>query len=83
IKLTESMQSQTNGIRNLIMQNYFNQDIVVPILPNGDFDLEKQYEIANHIQGLRAKAMLLQQEAQKILDNAKKQVEQMILGNVS
>ncbi|SMO77626.1 Type I restriction modification DNA specificity domain-containing protein [Chryseobacterium rhizoplanae] len=81
IKLTESMQSQTNGIRNLIMQNYFNQDIVVPILPNGDFDLEKQYEIANHIQSLRAKAMLLQQEAKNILDNVKQQVEQMILGN--
>lgn len=80
IKLTESMQSQTNGIRNLIMRNYFNQDIVIPILPNGKFDLEKQNEIANHIQSMRNKAKTLQQEAKDILENAKQQVEQMILG---
>jgi len=81
IKLTESMQSQTNGIRNLIMQNYFNQDVVIPILPSGDFDLKKQSEIANHIQITRDKAKGLQQEAINILENAKQQVEQMILGS--
>jgi len=80
IKLTEAMQSQTNGIRNLIMATYFNQTIVIPIKNDGSFDLNKQNEIANHIQGLRAKAKQLQEEAKVILDDAKQEVEKMILG---
>lgn len=42
--------------------------------------LEKQNEIANHIQAIRVKAKALQQEAAKLLEDAKKQVEQMIIG---
>lgn len=42
--------------------------------------LEKQIEIASHIQAIRAKAKALQQEAEQLLNEAKKQVEQMIIG---
>lgn len=73
IKLTEAMQSQTNGIRNLIMKEYFSQTIVLP-------PIEKQKEIANKIQGFRAEAKQLQQEAAAALEYAKKEVEKMILG---
>ena len=80
IKLTESMQSQTNGIRNLIMYEYLNQNIVFPIRYDGKPDVEKQNEIAKHIQDIRTQAKQLQQEAQQLLEQAKKEVEQMILG---
>lgn len=73
IKLTDAMQSQTNGIRNLIMSNYYNQHIPLP-------PLEKQNEIAQHIQSIRNQARNLQKEAQEILEKAKKEVEQIILG---
>lgn len=80
IKLTEAMQSQTNGIRNLIMSTYLNQTIVLPIKSDGSFDLEKQTEIANHIQDIRTQAKQLQEEAKVVLEKAKKEVEKMILG---
>lgn len=73
IKITDSMQSQTNGIRNLIMQEYFNQTIVVP--PS-----EIQQEIVNHIMDIRQQAKALQEEGKEILEKAKKEVEQMIIG---
>jgi hypothetical protein len=80
IKLTEAMQSQTNGIRNLIMSTYLNQTIVLPIKSDGSFDLEKQTEIANHIQDIRTQAKQLQEEAKEVLEEAKREVEKMILG---
>ncbi|QTO27127.1 MULTISPECIES: restriction endonuclease subunit S [unclassified Bacteroides] len=73
VKLTEAMQSQTNGIRNLIMNTYLNQTIVLP-------NLEKQKEIANNIKLLREQAKKLHIEASAILEIAKKRVEQIILG---
>ena len=73
IKLTDSMQSQTNGIRNLIMSNYFNQDIVIP-------PIEKQNEITAHISNIRAQAKQLQQKAAQILTEAQAEIERMILG---
>ncbi len=73
IKLTNSMQSQTNGIRNLIMKDYFNQKIPLP-------PLEKQIEIVHHIANLRNKTKELKQQAQDILEQAKLAVEQIILG---
>jgi restriction endonuclease S subunit len=42
--------------------------------------LEKQTEIANHIANIRSQAKQLQQEAQDILEQAKKEVEKIILG---
>ena len=71
--ITDSMQSQTNGIRNLIMHEYFDQTIVVP-------PLTKQQEIVDHISAIRKQAKALQEEGKSILEQAKKEVEQMILG---
>lgn len=42
--------------------------------------LEKQTEIANHIQAIRAQAKQLQEEAKAVLEEAKQEVEKMILG---
>lgn len=73
IKITDSMQSQTNGIRNLIMAEYLNQTIVVP-------PFSKQQEIVDHIISIRQQAKELQEEGKDILEQAKKEVEQMIIG---
>ncbi len=73
IKITDIMQSQTNGIRNLIMHEYLS--IPIPLPP-----LEVQNEIADHISGLRAAAKRLENEAKTGLEEAKKQVEKLILG---
>ena len=73
IGVTDSMQSQTNGIRNLIIKEFLEQKVVVP--PN-----EKQLEISNRIAEMRLKAKQLQEEGKSILANAKKEVEQMIIG---
>ena len=74
------MQSQTNGIRNLIMKEYLQQPIIVPITEFGDIDINKQIEIADHIANIRLKAKQLQQEAKDTLEKAKLEVEKMILG---
>ena len=81
IRLTEAMQSQTNGIRNLIMNSYLNQNIIIPISENGKIDIQKQTEIANIITAIREKAKKLQLEAFDTLEIAKRNIEQMILGN--
>jgi type I site-specific deoxyribonuclease len=81
IRLTEAMQSQTNGIRNLIMNSYLNQNIVIPVSENGKIDIQKQTEIANRITAIREKAKKLQLEAFDTLEIAKREIEQMILGN--
>ena len=75
------MQSQTNGIRNLIMNSYLNQNIVIPISENGIIDIQKQTKIANKITAIREEAQKLQLEAINILEIAKRNIEQMILGN--
>ncbi len=72
-KITENMQSQTNGIRNLIMNEFLNLQIVLP-------DIVIQNEIANEIKLRRDKAKNLQNEAKKLINNAKKEVEKIILG---
>ena len=73
MKLTETMQSQTNGIRNLILSEYYNQQIPIP-------PIEKQKEIIDHIGTLNIRAKQLQHEATSILFDAKQKIEQMILG---
>lgn len=72
IKITEVMQTQTNGIRNLIMQEYFAQTVLLP-------ELKKQEEIAARAAQMRKKALELQMEAEKIVLNAKKKVEKILL----
>lgn len=73
IGLTETLQSQTNGIRNLMMKSYL--DLTIPIPP-----LEKQSEIVTHINSVRQQARQLQSEAAVLLENAKQEIEKMILG---
>ncbi len=73
IKFTDLMQSQTNGIRNLIMKEYFY--ILIPLPP-----LAAQTEIANHIAEIRSKAKRLELEAKEIVEQAKARVEKTILG---
>lgn len=80
IGLTESMQSQTNGIRNLIMSNYFKQQIVIPIDENGEIDMDKQISLAKEIKDLKQKANALEQKAASIIDEAKAEIEKLILG---
>lgn len=72
IKITEIMQSQTNGIRNLIMGEYFNQSIVLP-------KLDKQIEIGKEANRRRFEAQRLSLEANKVLEDARAEIEQMIL----
>ena len=43
--------------------------------------LKIQNEIATHISQIRSKANTLKQEGKEILEQAKQEVEQMILGN--
>lgn len=74
IKITEVMQTQTNGIRNLIMQEYFAQTVLLP-------ELKKQEEIATRAAQMRKRAFELQMEAEKIVSDAKMKVEKMLLGD--
>ncbi len=73
IGVTGSMQSQTNGIRNLILDEFLSQPIVVP--PS-----EKQQEIVDSVYAMREKAKSLQEEGKNILEQAKREVERMIIG---
>ncbi len=56
--------------------------VPIPII-NDDIDFEKQNKIANHIQNLRDEAQALKNEAIQIFEDAKKEVEKMILGDKS
>jgi restriction endonuclease S subunit len=51
------------------------KNIKIPLPP-----LEKQREIANNIAAIRAEAKRLEQEGEEILQSARLQVEQIILG---
>ena len=72
IGVTDSMQSQTNGIRNLILDEFLSQPIVVP-------PPEKQQDIVENVYAMREKAKSLQEEGKRILESAKQEVEQMII----
>ena len=58
---------------NINAQEY--RSMPIPLPP-----IVKQKEIANHIYAMRQQAKQLQKEGESILENAKKEVEQMILG---
>jgi type I restriction enzyme, S subunit len=53
--------------------------IPIPII-NNNIDFERQNKIAKHIQNLRDEAQALKDEAIQIFEDAKKEVEKMILG---
>ena len=71
IKLTENMQSQTNGIKNLILSEYY--DTSIPLPP-----IEIQQKIVDEINERKKKALNLQKKAKEILENAKSQAEKII-----
>ncbi|MBR4583728.1 MAG: restriction endonuclease subunit S [Bacteroidales bacterium] len=58
-----------------IQQNAL-KSIRIPLPP-----LEKQQKIVDHITAIRQQAKALQEEGKTILEDAKKEVERMILGN--
>lgn len=58
---------------NINAQEY--RSMPIPLPP-----IVKQKEIANHIYAMRQQAKQLQEEGKAILENAKKEVEQMIIG---
>lgn len=70
VGMTEAMQSQTNGIRNLIMSSFLRQRILLP---------KNQDKIAEHIRDMYANAQKLEKEAYNILDLIKLKIEQIIL----
>jgi hypothetical protein len=72
IKVTDVMQSQTNGIRNLILQEYFKLPISMP-------PLEKQKEIADTIETLKQQAKQLKDNTIEILQKANKEIEDILL----
>lgn len=73
IGVTDSMQSQTNGIRNLIVKEFLSQIVVKP-------PYLKQQEIVDYINNIRTRAKALQAEGKAILEDAKRKVEEMIIG---
>lgn len=73
IKITDVMQSQTNGIRNLILNEYFSLPIPVP-------PLDKQKEIAKHITSIRQQAQQLKDKTNELLKKASEKIEKILLG---
>lgn len=72
IKLTDVMQSQTSGIRNLIMREYWNQKIVLPNMP-------KQKKLAENIYKMRAMAKKNEMAAMRGFEKSKKEIQKMIV----
>lgn len=73
IKITDVMQSQTNGIRNLILREYFNLPVSLP-------HLDKQKEIAEHIIGIRQQAQELKDKTKVAMKKASEEIEEILLG---
>jgi hypothetical protein len=74
IGVTDLLQSQTNGIRNLMIHRYLGLPVSLPTL-------SEQAEIVSEINTLQAKAIALRANAKEVLDVAKHDVEKMILGD--
>lgn len=72
IKITDVMQSQTNGIRNLILNEYLSLPIPVP-------PLDKQKEIAEHITRIRQQAQVLKDQTKELLKKANEDIEAILL----
>ena len=71
IGLTEVMQNQTNGIRNLITEEYLNQIIIVP---------ENNKKIGEKIMQIRKEAIDMENQAERDWQQARKQFEKELLG---
>lgn len=72
IKITDAMQSQTNGIRNLIMREYMNQDIILP-------DSQTQKKIADHFIQKKKLAKEYLENSEKQFERRKKEIDEIIL----
>ena len=66
IGITEVMQNQTNGIRNLIMSDFLNQIVIVP---------ENNYELGQKMFQAKTKSLELEKAALQAMDSAKDQFE--------
>lgn len=73
IGVTDLLQSQTNGIRNLMIHRYLNLPVSLPTL-------EVQAVIVAQIQALQNEAISLRTQAALTLSSAKQEVEKLILG---
>lgn len=73
IGVTDLLQSQTNGIRNLMIHRYLALPVSLPTL-------HKQAEIVAEINALQNEAITLREKARDVLNIAKCEVETMILG---
>lgn len=71
IGLTEVMQNQTNGIRNLIIEEFLQQTIIVP---------EDHKEIGFQMKQLRSQAIEIEMNAERKWQLAKQQFEAELLG---
>ena len=72
-----SLAKRASSLATILYLNNDNlKSLPIPIPP-----LQKQNEIATHISQIRNKANTLKQEGKEILEQAKQEVEQMILGN--
>ena len=71
IGLTEVMQNQTNGIRNLIMDEFLNQTIIVP---------DNNAEIGRLVYDMKEKSKKLRNVAEQEWQAAKAQFEKELLG---
>ena len=72
-----SLAKRASSVATILYLNNDNlKSLPIPIPP-----LQKQSEIATHISQIRNKANILKQEGKEILEQAKQEVEQMILGN--
>jgi len=74
IGVTDLLQSQTNGIRNLMIHRYLSLPVSLPTLA-------KQADIVAEIAGLQNEAVALRAKAKHVLDTAKREVEKVILGD--
>lgn len=74
IGITDLLQSQTNGIRNLMIHRYLGLPVSLPTLV-------KQAEIVAEIDALQNRAIAMRFNANDLLANAKHDVEKMILGD--
>ena len=72
-----SLAKRASSVATILYLNNDNlKSLPIPIPP-----LQKQSEIATHISQIRNKVNILKQEGKEILEQAKQEVEQMILGN--
>jgi restriction endonuclease S subunit len=73
IGITESMQAQTSGLRNLILEEYFEQDIPVP-------NPTRQERIVRKLERISDEAKTVRDQARADLEKSKRDIEVLILG---